>query len=88
MEVDSSEFFKWACTASVGQQINESRVAQQITQDELGEIAGCGGPHISKIEHGLMFPTGNTLARISAALGTPIVIGPEHGQISGGAANS
>ena len=68
------ELAKSEAAVSVGLQIRMARERAGITMKELGELAGLSQPHLSKIEQGKMNITIETVACISAALKTRILI--------------
>lgn len=57
---------------SVGNQVKELRVQQELTQAELAEIVGIARVSVLSIEKGRFIPTIETALRISQALGVPL----------------
>lgn len=56
----------------LGQRIKELRVANNLTQEKLGEIIDIGTTSISKIESGHTHPTPESLTKIAKAFGLEI----------------
>jgi transcriptional regulator with XRE-family HTH domain len=52
----------------LGTRLRELRDARELTQEELGERAGCTWHYVSSIERGRKGATTDTLAAIAAAL--------------------
>lgn len=53
----------------VGEAIRKARLAQKLTQEELGELIGVQRAQISKLEKGKSFITLPTMSRVFKALG-------------------
>lgn len=53
----------------VGEAIREARLAQKLTQEELGELIGVQRAQISKLEKGKSVITLPTMSRVFKALG-------------------
>lgn len=58
-------------TELLGRRIREVRVQQQISQEQLADLAKISRAHIGRIERGDMSPTVETVERIAAALDYP-----------------
>jgi DNA-binding XRE family transcriptional regulator len=58
--------------ALIGDRIRQMRRERGLKLTELGQLAACSLPHLSKIENNKGSPSLNALMRISAALGTDV----------------
>ena len=56
----------------IGRTIHDFRVSQNMTQEELTELADISTSYLSKIEMGIRKPSLETLARIAYSLGVSI----------------
>lgn len=72
--IQDTELAKDEAAVCVGMQIRMARQNAGITMAKLGELTGFSQPHLSKIEQGKMNITIETVACISAALKTRILI--------------
>lgn len=57
---------------NAGALIKNARKAKDLTQKQLGELAGIAEPTIRRYELGKLNPKYETLQRIAAALGVPV----------------
>lgn len=52
-----------------GGAVRKARFKKQLTQEELGNLAGIPGNHVSNIERGENSPTLSIVVKLAAALG-------------------
>lgn len=64
---------KPATSLNLGRKIRKLRIAGRMTQAELARAAGMMRPNVTRIEAGSHRPTLETLEKIAAALGIPVV---------------
>lgn len=57
---------------TIGPRIRRARLLAGMSQDDLARKADTSGGHMSQVERGLSMPRIKTLARIAAALNTPL----------------
>ena len=53
------------------QRLRELRKSKNLSQTELGQLAGLHYTHIGRFERGASRPSGDTLMRLADALGAP-----------------
>lgn len=58
--------------AGLGERVKARRKYLDMTQDEVGDIVGCGGPTIHNWEHGKRGIQAEDLIRLAAALSTTV----------------
>lgn len=66
-----------ALTLNVGAQIRDVRKAKDMTQEQLGQLAGLTKGTISRLENGYWSPSVRCLAPVLKALGCKLVIQAE-----------
>ena len=60
--------FQLDVAKAFGRAVRRVRVSKQLTQEELGNIAGIPGNHVSNIERGENSPTLSIVVKLAAAL--------------------
>ena len=70
----------------MGNQIRRRRTALALSQERFAELAGLHFTYVSTLEGGKRTPSVDTLARISAALGTTVstLLGEAEAELGGG----
>jgi transcriptional regulator with XRE-family HTH domain len=58
--------------AAFGEVLKQLRREQGLTQEELGEAAGCHRAHVSFMERGLKSPTLNMIYQVAEAFGITV----------------